>query len=103
MECNTETGECVSVSYPPGTVAPYDDKAKPVYIKTAPIATDETMSLLNVQSNTSFTVGYRPGVAFNLYVQLRDYFTQIATSDLTGSGTIMLLQYTPAHSETCTQ
>jgi len=91
VDCNTETGECESVSYPPGTVAPYDDKAKPVYIKTAPIATDDQMSLLNVQSNTSFTVGYRPGVAFNLYVQLRDYFTQIATSDLTGSGVVMQL------------
>jgi len=90
-ECNAETGECLSISYPPGTVAPYDEKAKPVYIKTDPTQTGDVMSLLNVQSNTSFTVGFRPGVAFNLYVQLRDYFTQIANSDLTGSGVVMQL------------
>ena len=38
------------------------------------------------------TFSYRPGVAFDLYVQLWDYFKNLATSQLTGSGVVVQLQ-----------
>eukprot|EP00656_Telonema_subtile_P056092 TRINITY_DN8882_c0_g2_i3.p1 TRINITY_DN8882_c0_g2~~TRINITY_DN8882_c0_g2_i3.p1 ORF type:complete len:1868 (+),score=407.84 TRINITY_DN8882_c0_g2_i3:232-5835(+) len=80
-----------SADYPPGTVPPYDPLATPIYIVTDPVDTNETKSLLNPVTARNFSVEFRPGVAFNLYVQMRDHWKQVATSDLTGSGVISQL------------